>query len=529
MASDTPATSGRRYGGIALVLVCLVLFAVLVRTAWVGEDALISMRTVDNFVNGRGLRWNPDDRVQTFTHPLWVLALSAVYFFTREIYFTVTAVCIVFSIAAVVVLLRGRSAVSALFVLAAICGSQSLVNFATSGFENPLTNFLLALFAVTFVEHDRQRVPWLRLSLIAALCATNRLDTLVIFFPAFVWLVARSWPRVPWKPLVLGALPLVAWLAFSVFYFGFAVPNPAPAKVTSFMPLRFYLYYGVRDLVGLFYKDLGSGVVLVIGIACAVGCIVRFARDRSDSRTARLAALAAGMLLYCLCVIRVGGDFIIGRYWISPLWLSCILAVFHVDRVRQWWLGAGAVRRSVAVLTSIALVFALHRGGERLGSRMFNVESPGILRSIAHASLTSEFTWEITPAGRQFRAIGEEARRQHEATGKRAFPVSVIGFAGLAAGPDVILVDILGLGDPLLARLPPTKQDYKTVGHMDRKLPVGYVHARETGSLDRMQPEMRGYYEKLRLVTSGPLFDVQRFRAIFELNVGAVEPPAAYD
>src|SRR5829696_5381496 len=110
MTSDTPTASGPRYiGGFALVVACLVLFVVLVRTAWVGEDALISMRTVDHFVNGRGLRWNIDDRVQTFTHPLWVFVLSAVYFFTREIYFTVATVCVCFSLAAFVVLLRGRS------------------------------------------------------------------------------------------------------------------------------------------------------------------------------------------------------------------------------------------------------------------------------------------------------------------------------------------------------------------------------------------------------------------------------------
>ncbi|HEX5661657.1 MAG TPA: hypothetical protein VFX59_30915 [Polyangiales bacterium] len=33
---------------------------------------------------GLGLRWNPGERVQSYPHPLWMFALSAVYFVTRE-------------------------------------------------------------------------------------------------------------------------------------------------------------------------------------------------------------------------------------------------------------------------------------------------------------------------------------------------------------------------------------------------------------------------------------------------------------
>ena len=50
----------------------LVAFAwVLLRTAWLCDDAYISFRVVENAVSGHGLRWNVADRVQVFTHPLW--------------------------------------------------------------------------------------------------------------------------------------------------------------------------------------------------------------------------------------------------------------------------------------------------------------------------------------------------------------------------------------------------------------------------------------------------------------------------
>jgi hypothetical protein len=40
-----------------------VLLVLLLRTAWVSEDAYISFRVVSNFLSGYGLRWNIADRV----------------------------------------------------------------------------------------------------------------------------------------------------------------------------------------------------------------------------------------------------------------------------------------------------------------------------------------------------------------------------------------------------------------------------------------------------------------------------------
>jgi len=45
----------------ARIGVCAALATVLVRTAWVSDDAYMTFRTVDNFVQGHGLRWNVAD------------------------------------------------------------------------------------------------------------------------------------------------------------------------------------------------------------------------------------------------------------------------------------------------------------------------------------------------------------------------------------------------------------------------------------------------------------------------------------
>jgi arabinofuranosyltransferase len=40
--------------------------------SWIGDDAFITMRVVDNLSHGYGLVWNTGERVQVFSHPLWL-------------------------------------------------------------------------------------------------------------------------------------------------------------------------------------------------------------------------------------------------------------------------------------------------------------------------------------------------------------------------------------------------------------------------------------------------------------------------
>src|SRR6476659_740777 len=74
---------------LALVAALALGYALLVyRTAWMSDDAFISARTAYNVLHGYGLRWNVDERVQTFTHPLWMMALIAAHALTHEPFYS---------------------------------------------------------------------------------------------------------------------------------------------------------------------------------------------------------------------------------------------------------------------------------------------------------------------------------------------------------------------------------------------------------------------------------------------------------
>ena len=68
-----------------------------------GDDSYITMRTADNFLHGDGLPWNTDERVPTFTSPLWVFLLCGSYLVTQDAYFAVVVLCLVVSNLTVVI------------------------------------------------------------------------------------------------------------------------------------------------------------------------------------------------------------------------------------------------------------------------------------------------------------------------------------------------------------------------------------------------------------------------------------------
>jgi arabinofuranosyltransferase len=79
---------------------------VLLRTAWVDEDAYITFRTISNFFAHQGLVYNVGERVQAFTHPLWLFLMSGFYyFFYHDFFYASIILSIVLSLTTIIILL----------------------------------------------------------------------------------------------------------------------------------------------------------------------------------------------------------------------------------------------------------------------------------------------------------------------------------------------------------------------------------------------------------------------------------------
>jgi arabinofuranosyltransferase len=128
---------------LLLPIATAVFLILCVRSAWVGDDAYITLRTVDNFVNGYGLTWNISERVQAYTHPLWMFVLSAIYFVTREAYYSTVGLSLILSTCtAVLVGLLARDVRVGAIAILVLGMSKAFVDYSTSGLENPLTHLV---------------------------------------------------------------------------------------------------------------------------------------------------------------------------------------------------------------------------------------------------------------------------------------------------------------------------------------------------------------------------------------------------
>ena len=96
-----PSGNGRATARRATAILAgalLLYLAVIALSAWHCDDAWITFRTVRNFWEGHGLRWNATERVQAYTHPLWMMVGIACYGIAGELYFSILAVSIALSL-----------------------------------------------------------------------------------------------------------------------------------------------------------------------------------------------------------------------------------------------------------------------------------------------------------------------------------------------------------------------------------------------------------------------------------------------
>jgi arabinofuranosyltransferase len=95
-----------------------------------------------------------------------------------------------------------------------------------------------------------------------------------------------------------------------------------------------------------------------------------------------------------------------------------------------------------------------------------------------------------------------------------------IGYSGFSAGPNHHYIDELGLSDPLIARLPLPRGGEFRPGHFFRTAPDGYRESIEQDQNLIVDPDLKQYYEAIRIITRGPLLSGERIATIFRFASG---------
>jgi len=497
--SDTPV----------LIFLAALFGVVLVRSAWITEDAYITLRTVDNFINGYGLTWNVAERVQAYTHPLWMLALSVLYFFTHEAFYTTIVLSLLASLGAflLVSIMVPRHNLATFAGLCALLFSKAYIDFSTSGLENPATHLLLAAFLMLYLYRDQdfddKKVFWL--GFIASLVTLNRMDALLFVFPALAYALFQRKSLLALKWMVVGFLPFILWEIFSIIYYGFPFPNTAYAKLYTGLPRNDLLEQGYLYFINSLHWD----PITLLVIASSLG--LTFYQGGKKDKT-----IALGVIFYLFYVLYIGADYMSGRFFSAGLLVAVVLFNRQFSRTLP---SAGVVILAFVVILGFIsptpTLTSIDDASFSTGRTDINDISDERSFYYQPSSLIYDKRNTIEPFHDWvFRGL------QLRDNGSKVQALLNVGYIGYFAGPRIYIIDRLALADPLLARLRPIPQEVLVAGHFERAIPDGYFESVKNDQNRITDPNLAKYYDKLRLATRAPLFGWERFVAIWELNTG---------
>lgn len=558
--------------GIALVGVAYALATwVFVKNAWVTEDAYIVFRSVEQVFAGNGAVWNPHERVQVFTSPLWFSLLTFSRLISTDLY--LNTIVISFGLWVITLRTLQRLAPSSVAFATGILlcvASTAIHDYTSSGLENVLAYALLAYFLLQFVRLHRDTVQTGRavgtlgrLCIAFGLIVVTRHDLLLLVLPPAayaVWTHRRLPSTRRWCFLAASALlPLAAWTLFAIVYYGFPWPNTAYAKLNTGIDRADLVVQGLRYLYVAVLHDAITPAI--IGTALVLTCL--------RTRNAAYRFVGLGIVLNLIYVVSIGGDFMLGRF----LSYSCLVGVIILmldlpsmvlfplwsnhdseppRAVLPWRQLDAAIVACVAV-AAYAVAYQhtplnCWRADREHTERLFGVENE---RDFYEGMTLANYVWrapdnDIWPYNGLARS-GLEIRNNTDLVHE----TFNIGLAGYMAGTAKIVVDFNALSDPLLARLPTQDTNYWRIGHFRRAIPDGYLKRltatqdidddlREYGLpndasridrlefLSRMYPitpgELNELYRKLAIVTQADdLWSAERLKTILLFNLGAYD------
>jgi len=504
-------TNKHKLGVFVFFLLYLFL---LIRNSWASDDAFITLRVVTNILHGYGPNWNGAERVQVFTHPLWMMFLIPFYVLIRNPFFTLYAAGIAFSAVTVFFLLYkvAPSAWTVPIVTTLLLASKAFMDYSTSGLENPLSHLLALLFVWVFLFKEKEAGSNKRLfllTLLVSLSMLNRLDTALLFLPALLLESMQSIRdfRKTLGALFLGGLPILLWEAFSLFYYGFPFPNTYYAKLTTGIPQRELFQQGWR----YFQNSLNWDHVTLPMIGLTLILVLFFGEGKRRS-------LALGITLYLFYILYIGGDFMSGRFFSLP-YLMAVALFFVLPPLLKL---KNNLVFSLAVI-GLVLIAGLTSLTPPMLIRM--EEDNGIIdeQGIADEKVAYFYCCGLLDQldhGIKLKIV-EDARKANNENVPLVVRES-IGIYGFYAGPDVYIMDRVCLSDPLRSRLP--VMGSWRVGHFRRHYPIGYMESIEDGFVNHIrEPHLHEYYDRLMLVARGDLFSFERLRTIFEFNLGTYD------
>jgi len=528
MGDGINQTNGRRLAFNKTQIICLfIVFAVILAYAWMCDDAYHAHRMSWNLIHGNGFVYNVGERVSATTAPLWTLITTLLIAVTGSAYWSSMVLSFACSMSAIYIMER-RFGQNNFFLYATTClliFCNSFITYSTSGLENPMLFLLASFVIIIFLEHENfDRKKLLLLSFVSSLLITTRMDIALLFLPLLVYAFFIKSENKLQAILcgLLGMSPFIIWELFSILYYGFPFPNTMYAKLNTGFPFTDYLKRGIRYF---FYSLFFDPLLLVVPVIYILYSLW--------SKNKKHILISLGIVLYYAYITYIGGDFMQGRHYTVPFFVSIFCAFDLIMPIIR----NPAKRKESILLKSVFFILAICVSFQVLiinGDfwNRPNFSDCGISdERRAYFWATSIFKRYISAKKLGIsRSEFETTRWKNEtniikrviSSGKKG---DIIPFApGIAlyyVGQNIYLSDNIALGDPLLSHLPAIHDPKWIIGHMRREIPEGYRESIQSGENKIVDPSLREYYDVLCMITrSRDLFAIKRLKAIIKMNLG---------
>ena len=515
--SDYFSDSLNRYRFAAIAVFTVIITAL----AWQSDDAYHAYVMAKHLVEGNGFVYNIGERATASSCPLFTLIIAGGYFVFRNMFLVSLLICIVFSTLAFRIVIRYfcRNRKQILMTFAACVGSVSFISYTTSGLENCLLFFLTALFLHYYYTHETYTGrQLLYMGILISLIAMTRMDAVLMFVPVILYIYLGRRERVSLLKAVpigiLSLLPFILWELFSVFYYGFPFPNTAYVKLGTDIALKEYIIRGLQYLLTTTLCDLPliSMIVFMLVSACLI-------------RRAKISYVAAGVFLYLCYIIYIGGDFMLGRHFTVCFLISVITCLYISENGFDVDYKNKRLERMQLGMLAVVLIFAATTGpvtDQFLYGHEFNSpiadERDGYFRftSLFNNTVSYLRTGEMCIRN----AWNEQGIDEYREMGLQSGILQMVPGISIYYNSDMYLNDWYGLGDPFLSKLPAVKEENWRIGHMWREPPRGYEDTVAYGDNEIENEDLKQYYEIIKLITRGSLFDAARLRAVVDMNLG---------
>jgi len=508
--------------------ICIIFFAVIVILhAWIADDAYHGFIMSKNFMNGNGLVYNIGERTNASTTPLWLLLTTFLSCLTRNIEYTALAICVIASVTAFGLLLRRVESKTLVVIATIVClGSYGFMSYTTSCLENCLI-FLIQIIFVDYILNHNDTYSFKQLLFVAFLCSLSllaRFDTcFLMFFPtAYIFLRKKGCGF--FKMLLagfLGLMPVFAWLGFSVIYYGYPFPNTFYVKIRNDLSMMDYLVKGFNYYKVNFLCDMVTVLIIVIALIIL-----------SWKGNALRRMIAIGIFFKLVYILRIGGDFMLGRH-LSGLFIVSVYVILDYASNKKSFGQKELYKAGAAfILLSLLTIFLRpiftfpynYDVGDERAVYFANTSIYQLIKSdITKTNIPLDY-WDLHIDSTERRiAMGYHGDICYFAPG-----ILVFNYADR-----LYMTDQGALADPLLPYMGvdwerskgytsyvlKTKVGDWRIGHLQRKIPEGYRESLQQDKNLIKDPEIHELYDKILLVVRGKdLFSKERLEAIWELN-----------